>query len=75
MAALWPGFIAAALIEALVFAAVDPTELSALPPVPEVLSVELVYTVAFFAFWAICSVTCALSNWLASTDPSAPSKA
>lgn len=75
MASLWPGFVAAALIETLVFAAVDPAELSALPPVPEVLSVELVYTAAFFAFWAICSAACALSNWLASTEPSPSSRA
>jgi hypothetical protein len=56
---LWPGFLLACVLEAVVFAAVDPAELRwltaslGLPPIG-------VYTVAFFVFWAAT----ATSSWL-----------
>jgi hypothetical protein len=56
---VWPAFLAAGLMEILVFAFVDPVDLhwgsSALNVPPAGM-----YTLAFFAFWAITS----LSSWL-----------
>lgn len=56
---LWPAFLAAGLLEMLVFAFVDPVDLHwgrhalDVPPAG-------MYTLAFFAFWGIA----ALSSWL-----------
>lgn len=56
---LWPAFLAAGLMEMLVFAFVSPSELHwgqafrGLPPAG-------IYTLAFFAFWGVTS----LSSWL-----------
>ena len=60
----WPAFLVAALLEMLVFAFVDPSELhwqgSALN-----LSPAAIYTVAFFAFWAATVASSALTTLLA----------
>lgn len=50
MAVAWPAFLAACLLEALVFAVVDPLELS-WGDGPLGWSRQAVYTVAFFIFW------------------------
>lgn len=59
----WPAFLAACLLELLVFAFVDPQELhwtgQALG-----WSRQSVYTAAFFAFWIVCSGACALTTLL-----------
>lgn len=67
----WPAFLAACVLELLVFALVDPGELrwmeqGALP------SRQGVYTLAFFVFWAIGMVACALTVLLGTAveDPS-----
>ncbi|MFM2398146.1 MAG: hypothetical protein RL341_303 [Pseudomonadota bacterium] len=63
---LWPAFLAACALEAVVFAIVDPAELHwfkdhfALPP-------SGVYTVAFFGFLAITASACSLTYTLAGT--------
>ncbi|MGL4576817.1 MAG: hypothetical protein ACRCV9_18665 [Burkholderiaceae bacterium] len=63
---LWPAFLAACALEAVVFAIVDPAELHwfrshlALPP-------SGVYTVAFFGFLAITIGACYLTYALAAT--------
>jgi hypothetical protein len=68
--AAWPAFLAASVLELLVFAVVDPLELhwsgSALG-----WSRQAVYTVAFFAFWSVTLAACALTAMLrlAPTDP------
>ncbi|MBG9390194.1 hypothetical protein [Caenimonas aquaedulcis] len=54
----WPGFLAACLLELLVFALVDPGELRWSGDLP---SRQGVYTLAFFLFWAIATVACALT--------------
>lgn len=63
MRVAWPAFLAACLLEALVFAVVDPLELhwagAALG-----WSRGGVYTAAFFAFWAIAAVSGALTALL-----------
>ena len=56
IAVLWPAFVAACLLEIVVFAAFDPHDVT-------LFGIELdaagdaVYSVAFFAFWAICAAT------------------
>ncbi|MGE4241186.1 hypothetical protein [Ramlibacter sp.] len=60
MSVLWPAFLCACALEFVVFAQVDPAELNwGLPALH--LSRQAVYTVAFFVFWAISAVGCALS--------------
>ncbi len=60
----WPSFLMAGVLEMLVFAVVDPGELhwhgTALD-----WSRPAVYTLAFFVFWAVIAVACALSVLLA----------
>ena len=62
----WPAFLAACLLEALVFAAVDPGEVfwpgQAVQP-----SREAVYTAAFFSFWLISAACSCLVLWLSKT--------
>lgn len=50
MAVAWPAFLAACLLEAVVFAVVDPLDLS-WGDGPLGWSRQAVYTVAFFVFW------------------------
>ena len=50
MAVAWPAFLAACLLEAVVFAVVDPLDLS-WGDGPLGWSRQAVYTVAFFIFW------------------------
>jgi hypothetical protein len=61
IAVLWPAFVAACLLEMVVFAAFDPHDLDVFG-----LSLDLgrdaVYSIAFFAFWAITSAT-GLVTW------------
>lgn len=54
----WPAFLAAAIMEMVVFAFVDPLDLHWLGA-PLEWSPRAVYTVAFFAFWAI-AMLCSL---------------
>lgn len=60
----WPAFVAASALEMLVFALVDPQDLhwggQALA-----VSRQTVYTVSFFAFWAIVAAACATATLLA----------
>ena len=59
----WPAFLAACALELLVFALVDPSELQ-WSGHPLALSRQGVYTAAFFAFWAIASGACAMTQLL-----------
>jgi hypothetical protein len=56
IAVLWPAFIAACMLEIVVFAAFDPQEIGVFGWNLD-LEPESVYSVAFFAFWAITSAT------------------
>jgi hypothetical protein len=58
---LWPAFLAAAVLELLVFAHVDPADVHTVAGTPVVLSRQAVYTLSFFAFWAVAAAACALS--------------
>ena len=63
MGIAWPAFLAACLLELLVFAVVDPSELQwgglALG-----WSRQAAYTAAFFVFWAVAMGACLLTTLL-----------
>ncbi len=62
-AIVWPAFLAACLLELLVFAFVDPHELHWLGQ-PLEFSRQGVYTLAFFAFWLVTLVASGLTALL-----------
>jgi hypothetical protein len=64
---VWPAFLAASLLEALVFALVDPGELH-WPGQWGQPSRQAVYAMAFFAFWIITMACSAMVLWLANAD-------
>ncbi len=64
MCVLWPAFLAACVLEALVFALIDPQDLHWLGQELSA-SRETIYTVAFFAFWLIAAAGSALTAQLA----------
>ena len=63
----WPAFMAACVLELLVFAMVDPQELhwlgAALPG-----SRQTVYSLAFFVFWLVCAGAGSLTALLAQPE-------
>lgn len=59
----WPAFLVAGLLEMLVFGLVDPKDLQWFGH-PLALSRQGVYTVAFFAFWALSMVSSGLTTLL-----------
>ena len=54
----WPAFMAACLLELVVFAFADPADLS-WSGRPLGISRQGVYTLAFFAFWGVSMAACA----------------
>jgi hypothetical protein len=60
MAVLWPAFLMAGVLEMLVFALVDPTQLRPFGGAPPGWSSTAVYSLAFFVFWGVI----ALAAWL-----------
>lgn len=69
---LWPSFLAACLLEFMVFAIVDPAELH-WPGALGESSNRAIYTLAFFAFWLVNIACCRLVLWLSSsTAPQGP---
>lgn len=64
---LWPAFVAACLLEVVVFAGFDPHEVLLFGRETD-LSPESVYSIAFFAFWAITSAA-GLVTWSLSRTP------
>ena len=61
---LWPAFIAAGVLELLVFAHVDPSDVRTLAGMPVELSRQGVYTLSFFGFWAVIAAAGTVSCWL-----------
>lgn len=59
----WPAFLVAAVLEMLVFAMVDPGDLSWFGQ-PLDWSRQAVYTVAFFVFWGVTMASSALTTLL-----------
>lgn len=68
---VWPAFLAAGLIELVVFGMFDPEDMhwfgQALP-----LSRQGVYTLSFFVFWALTTVSSSLTTLLAVTPVKQP---
>jgi hypothetical protein len=64
MVIAWPAFLVAAVLEMVVFAVVDPSDLHWFGQ-PLDWSRQAVYTVAFFVFWAVAMVSSALTLLLA----------
>ena len=64
---MWPSFLAACLLEALVFALVDPGEIHWFGQMPQP-SRQSVYSVAFFLFWLIAMACSGMVLWLARTE-------
>ena len=60
---VWPAFLAACLLEALVFSMVDPGEVHWLGHQLQA-SRQAVYTAAFFCFWLIAMASNGLVLWL-----------
>mgnify|MGYP000688618273 FL=1 len=63
MAVAWPAFLAACLLEAVVFAVVDPLDLS-WGDGPLGWSRQAVYTLSFFAFWVLTMISSGLTTLL-----------
>jgi len=61
---LWPAFVAAGILELLVFAHVDPSDVHTLAGAPVELSRQAVYTLSFFGFWAVAAAASAVTCWL-----------
>ncbi len=64
MGVVWPAFLAAAALEMLVFAAVDPRDVHWLGRTLA-WPAQATYTAAFFAFWCVALGACALTRLLA----------
>jgi len=69
---LWPAFVMAGVLEALVFAVVDPELMSWFGGAPLGLSRQAVYTITFFIFWGVIATASAMTQLLASTEPPPP---
>lgn len=63
---VWPAFLAACVLELLVFAFVDPFDLQWAGRDLGI-SRQATYTIAFFAFWIVTMVACALTTVLRMT--------
>ncbi|MES3015351.1 MAG: hypothetical protein V4750_16715 [Pseudomonadota bacterium] len=61
---LWPAFVAAGVLEMLVFAVIDPAELRWFGGAPIGWSAQAVYTLTFLMFWAAIATAGAVSALL-----------
>ncbi len=66
MAVAWSSFLAAGVLEALVFSVVDPLELRWFGAAPVELSAQAVYTVSFLIFWGVVALGASLTLLLVS---------
>jgi hypothetical protein len=64
MSVVWPAFIMAGVLEMLVFAVVDPHDMQWFGQ-PFEMSRQGIYTLAFFAFWLVTSLSSMLTTYLA----------
>lgn len=65
MAVAWSSFLAAGVLELLVFAVVDPGELRWFGAARIELSTQAVYTVSFLIFWGVIALGASLALLLA----------
>lgn len=64
----WPAFLAACLLQGLVFGLIDPTEIHWPGQFPQP-SRQAVYTLSFFSFWLITMACSGLVVWLNKPQP------
>ena len=64
MAILWPAFLMAGVLEILVFAVVDPSDLHWFGGAPMALPRTAIYTLTFLIFWAVIAAAGALTTLL-----------
>jgi hypothetical protein len=72
MAVAWASFLAAGVLEALVFAVVDPHELRWFGGAPVELSAQAVYTVSFLIFWGVVALGASLALLLVNLPADEP---
>ena len=68
---LWPSFMAAGVLEMLVFAVIDPRDLHWFGGPPIGWSTQAVYTVTFLIFWAAISTAGAVTQTFSPSPRSA----
>lgn len=66
---LWPAFLAAGVLEMLVFALVDPRQLHGWGVDSGHWPAGAVYTLAFLLFWGVIALAAATAVWLARGAP------
>jgi len=66
MAVAWASFLAAGVLEALVFAVVDPADLRWFGAAPVQLSAQAIYTISFLIFWSVIALGASLTLLLVS---------
>jgi hypothetical protein len=62
---LWPAFLMAGVLEMMTFAVVDPGDLRWFGGAPVEFSRQAVYTLTFLIYWAVISISGALTALLA----------
>lgn len=65
---LWPAFLMAGVLEVLVFALVDPSDLQWPGGAPIEASRQAIYTLSFLAFWAVTAAASAFTALLLCTE-------
>jgi hypothetical protein len=66
---LWPAFVMAGVLEALVFVVVDPETFAWWGGAPLAWTRSAVYTVTFFIFWGVISTSAAITQLLHEQEP------
>jgi hypothetical protein len=69
---LWPAFLMAGVLEVLVFALVDPSDMRWFGGAPIEASRQAIYTLAFLAFWAVIAAAGAITALLLGRGGEAP---
>ncbi|KQW42381.1 MULTISPECIES: hypothetical protein [unclassified Roseateles] len=72
MAVAWSSFLSAGVLEALVFAVVDPHELRWFGAAPVELSAQAIYTVSFLIFWGVIAFGASLALLLVNLPADEP---
>lgn len=61
---LWPSFLMAGVLEIMVFAVIDPSDMHWFGGAPMELSRMAIYTISFLIFWVVISISGALTALL-----------